>query len=111
MTKVRKLGGDLNLSTTMQNTNLPFNVQPLPKDHPYQIALKRHEEARGILEALNNIEACRIDALARSKKETPGTEQHSEVMAALAILSGKRREATQRYAQYYGVALTEIKKA
>ena len=102
---------DLNLSPTLQKTNLPFTVQDLPHDHAFKIALKRHVEAAGILEALNNIEACRLDAMQKMKTTETGSDQHSEYAAAFAVLSSKRKEAKQRYAQYYGAAMTELKKA
>lgn len=77
-----------------------IHISELPKDHNFTKAAELHAQGAAIIEALNRIEAFRIDALAKLKKALPETDEHSELAAALVVLNNKRAEGLKNYRAY-----------
>ena len=81
----------------------------LEEFHNFNKAQERHNQAGDILAALINIEAYRLDALARYKKALPESEEQEAAASALVVLNAKRKEAQRNYAAYFNQVLSLIK--
>lgn len=86
-----------------------IKLPTLEDGHDFKKAKERHQQAGEIMDALIQIEAFRLDALARMKKALPGSEDHSAAASALSVLSNRRTKARKNYAAYFQTIINLIK--